>query len=357
MNGATGCASPPSVRWPGCFPRDRSHTFAGALQASVMSLHGDRTRPNPDLPPGIPVGIKLLHTPGRSVAVRLLALMALPALLAAVYLLAIRPSQLHWGATSEEAARSMPGDDLVSSPSFCATRGVTIHGRPEDVWPWLAQMGYGRAGFYGYDLIENVGSRTGIRSAVSILPDLQHPKTGDVLPISAIASLVFDSMRGGSYLIWRGDPTPSNGSFLWALYPVDESHTRLISRIRLRYHWTDRRLLLDLFTEFADHVAVPKILLGIKGRVEGRPTQPLAGEAMEIMVWVLGLAELATAAVLIVRWRRWWRAWFLGLAAGLLLLFALYAHAAMWIGAVLGCGIVGGMLLLSRTGSASASGV
>ena len=75
------------------------------------------------------------------------------------------------------------------------------------------------------------------------------------------------------------------------------------------------------------------------------------------MVWVLGLAELATAAVLIVRWRRWWRAWFLGLAAGLLLLFALYAHAAMWIGAVLGCGIVGGMLLLSRTGSASASGV
>ena len=114
----------------------------------------------------------------------------------------------------------------------------------------------------------------------------------------------------------------------------------------------DRRLLLDLFTEFADHVAVPKILLGIKGRVEGRPTQPLAGEAMEIMVWVLGLAEFATAAVLIFRWRRWWWAWFLGLAAGLLLLFALYTHAPMWIGAVLGCGIFGGMLLLSRTGSA-----
>jgi len=186
------------------------------------------------------------RVPGRSVAMRLFALMALPVLLVAIYLLVIRPSQLHWGATAEETARSMPGDDLVSSPSFCATRGVTIHGRPEDVWPWLAQMGYGRAGFYGYDLIENVGSRTGIRSAVSILPELQHPKTGEVFPISAIASLVFDSMQPGSYLIWRGDPTPSNGSFLWALYPVDESHTRLISRIRLRYHWTDRRLLLDL---------------------------------------------------------------------------------------------------------------
>jgi hypothetical protein len=295
--------------------------------------------------------------PVRSIAMRLFALMALPVLLVAIYLLAIRPSQLHWGATSEETARSMSGDDLVSSPSFCATRGVTIHGRPEDIWPWLAQMGYGRAGFYGYDLIENLGSRTGIRSAVSILPELQHPKTGDVLPISAVASVVFDTIEPGSYLIWRGGPAPSNGSFVWALYPVDESHTRLISRIRLRYHWTDRRILLDLFTEFADHVAVPKILLGIKGRVEGRPTQPLAEEAMEIMVWVLGLAEFATAAVLIFRWRRWRRAWSLGLAAGLLLLFALYAHAPMWIGAVLGCGIVGGMLLLSRTGSAYPSEV
>lgn len=292
------------------------------------------------------------RVPGRSVAMRLLALMALPALLVAVYLLAIRPSQLHWGATSEETARSMPGDDIVSSASFCATRAVTIHSRPEEIWPWLAQMGYGRAGFYGYDLIENVGSRTGIRSARSILPELQHPKTGDVLPISAVASLVVDSIQPGRYLIWRGDTTPSDGSFVWALYPVDESHTRLISRIRLRYHWTDRRLLLDLFTEFADHVAVPKILLGIKGRVEGRPTQPLAREAMEIMVWVLGLGEFATAAVLIFRWRRWWRAWFLGLAAGLSLLFALYAHAPMWIGAVLGCGIFGGFLLLSRVCSA-----
>lgn len=73
---------------------------------------------------------------------------------------------------------------------------------------------------------------------------------------------------------------------------------------------------------------------------------------MEIMVWVLGLGEFATAAVLIFRWRRWWRAWFLGVAAGLSLLFALYAHAPMWIGAVLECGIFGGFLLLSRVGSA-----
>ena len=205
--------------------------------------------------------------------------MALPVLLYAIYLLAIRPAELRWGATAEEVARSMPGDDLVPTPSFCATRAITIHGRPEDIWPWLVQIGYGRAGFYGYDLIENLGSSTGIRSAGSILPELQHPKTGDVLPISAVASLVFESIQPERYLVWRGAATPIDSSFVWALYPIDASHTRLISRIRLRYHWRDRRLALDLFTEFGDHVAVPKILLGLKGRVEGRPPQTLAEEA------------------------------------------------------------------------------
>ena len=287
----------------------------------------------------------------RSVSIRLLAIMALPVLLFAIYLLAIRPSALRWGATAEEVARSMPGDDLVSSPSFCATRGITIQGRPDDIWPWLVQIGYGRAGFYGYDLIENLGSVSGIRSAGSILPELQRPKTGDVLPISAVASLVFDSIHPDSYLIWRADTTPSDGSFTWALYPVDGHHTRLISRIRLRYHWTDRRILLDLFTEFADHVAVPRILMGIKGRVEGRPAQPLAEEAAEIMVWILALAEFVVAAALVFHWGQWWHAWFFAFGSGSLLLFALYAHTPIWIGAVLGSNIAGLMIIKSRTRS------
>ena len=65
----------------------------------------------------------------------------------------------------------MPGDDLVANPTFVATRAITIRGRPEDIWPWIAQMGFDRAGYYGYDLIENIGSKTGIRSAESIVPE------------------------------------------------------------------------------------------------------------------------------------------------------------------------------------------
>jgi hypothetical protein len=260
-------------------------------------------------------------------------------ILITVYLFFIRPSQLRWGATTEEIRQSMPGDDLVPNPTFVATRAITIRGRPEDIWPWIAQMGFDRAGYYGYDLIENIGSKTGIRSSESIVSDLQHPKTGDVLPISSVAHLTFGQIEPSQFLIWQSEALPHDGAFTWALYPIDESHTRLVSRIRLHYHWTSRALALDLFTEFADHVAVPKILAGARDRVEGRAPESLAREAIEIAVWILAFAEFAISIVLVFRWRQWWRAWCFALGSGSLLLFALYANAPAWICATLVFGI------------------
>jgi hypothetical protein len=278
--------------------------------------------------------------------IRLFSVITILVILITVYLLFIRPSQLRWGATTEEVRRSMPGDDLVNNPTFVATRAITIRGRPEEIWPWIAQMGYDRAGYYGYDLIENLGSRTGIRSAESLVPELQHPKTGDLMPISSVAHLTFGTVQPNQYLIWQSEAEPHDGAFTWALYPIDESHTRLISRIRLRYHWTSPGLVLDLFTEFADHVAVPKILVGIRNRVEGKAPELLFAEVTEIAVWMLALVEMMGAALLVFRRCKWWPAWCLALSSGSLLLFALYAHAPIWTGGALGCGIA---LLLVRT--------
>jgi hypothetical protein len=279
---------------------------------------------------------------------RFLSVIALLVILITLYLFLIRPSQLHWGTTAEELRRAMPGDDLVANPTFLATRAITIRGRPEDIWPWLVQMGYNRAGFYGYDLIENLGSKTGIRSAASIVPELQHPTTGDVLPISSVAYLTFGAIQSNQYLIWQSETQPHDSAFTWALYPVDQSHTRLVSRIRLHYHWKIRALVLDLFTEFADHVAVPRILTGVRNRVEGRASDSLAAEGAEIAVWMLVLLEMAIAMVRVFRWRQWWRAWCIELGAGWLLMFVLYAHAPIWIGGALGCGIAILMVRLSR---------
>lgn len=266
------------------------------------------------------------RTQAASIVARMVSIIGLLGLLLGVYIFAIRPAQLHWGATPEEIARAMPGDDLVSRPTFLATRAITIRGRPEDIWPWLIQIGYDRAGFYGYDAIENLGAQHGIHSANRIIPELQHPAAGDRVYMSRIAYLIFGAIVPNRYLIWTADEAPPSSAFTWGLYPLDPDHTRLVSRIRIRYHWTDRSIILALFTEFADHVAVRRILLGVKDRVESRASRPLAAQMAEIAVWFLVFFELLASIFFVFRWRCWWLAWILALASGWVLLFSLYAH-------------------------------
>src|SRR4051812_11491507 len=76
-----------------------------------------------------------------------------------------------WGATPDEVAGAMPGDDLLERAHFVATRAVTIDAPASDVWPWLVQVGFGRAGFYSYDLVDNLGRP----SAQEVLDQFQHP--------------------------------------------------------------------------------------------------------------------------------------------------------------------------------------
>jgi hypothetical protein len=66
---------------------------------------------------------------------------------AAAYLLAVRPWQLRWGATGEERAATLAGDDLIPTPDLTATRAITVGTSADQVWPWIAQLGQGRGGF------------------------------------------------------------------------------------------------------------------------------------------------------------------------------------------------------------------
>jgi hypothetical protein len=288
----------------------------------------------------------------RSITGRLLAAVAVPEFFLIGYLIAVRPSQLRWGATREEVKRSMPGDDLVTDPTFCATRAITIRATPEEIWPWLIQMGYNRAGFYGYDLIENLGSSRGIRSARTILPEFQHPRTGDVLPISAVAHLVFGSIQPNQSLIWQSEAGPTDGAFTWSLYPLDSTHTRLVSRIRLLYHWSHPWLLtLDLFTEFADHLAVPKLLRGLRDHAEGRRQEPLIVEGLEVVVLIIAMIQFALATWAVFHNPSLGHVWLIAFVSGSVLLFVFYAHARPWIEAVLACGALAaaGQVLCRRS--------
>ncbi|HET6847035.1 MAG TPA: hypothetical protein VFH29_09385 [Anaerolineales bacterium] len=264
---------------------------------------------------------------------RVLAVLALILVVLALYALWARPFQLRWGATDSEVRRSMPGDQLNLTPTFLATRAITIQGTPGEIWPWIIQMGYGRAGFYGFDLFESVGSPTGARSAERILPQWQHFNVGDPVPISPVATLKFFAIEPDQYIVWSGED--GRHVFTWALYPVDATHTRLVSRVRWTPQWTQPALLsLDLLTEFTDHLAVRKILQGLQGRVEGRP-QPANDVNIEFFIYLAAFLVFIWAALSVLRLPLSWASWLVGLAGGLTWLISWYAPGSIWLGAVL----------------------
>lgn len=181
-----------------------------------------------------------------------------------VYLLWIRPWQLRWGASDEEVLRAMPGDEIVERPTFNATRAVTISARPEDIWPWLVQIGIRRAGWYSYDWLDNLGKP----SAEQILPEFQNLKVGDLVPISPDGKqgLWVKELRPKQWMLWWDKQ--GGTSWLWTLDPIDEEHTRLITRVRVRYAWLSPAILFHLLIEFADIVMMRKCMLGIRRRAE-----------------------------------------------------------------------------------------
>ncbi len=190
----------------------------------------------------------------------------------AAYLRLLRPWQLRWGATDDEVARPLPGDDHVLHPTFNATRAVTITARPEEIWPWLIQIGVTRAGWYSYDWLDNLGHP----SAERIMPQFQHLAVGDVIPLSPDGQQGqwVKALEPNRWMRW-GDKA-GDTTWYWGLEPLNQQQTRLITRVRMHYRWTSPLVMLfDLLVEFTDIVMMRKCLLGIKRRVEAATT-PLA---------------------------------------------------------------------------------
>ena len=196
----------------------------------------------------------------------------------------LRRPFLTWGATPEEAARELPGDDLLASPDIVSTRAVTIGAPPSAVWPWLVQMGSGRGGVYTYDWIENLFG-LGMHSAGEILPQFQDMKLGDELPLGPgrpkMRVEVFEPERALSFRF-----EDQNWVWTFALFPAD-GRTRLLSRNRIATPHASAftRLFNLLVMEPGSLVMERKMLLGIKERAQrlaggrGRPDPAAAARA------------------------------------------------------------------------------
>lgn len=197
----------------------------------------------------------------------------------------LRPWHMHWGATRTEIIGEMPGDAVVQRARFNATRAVTVGAPPSAVWPWIAQLGYGRGGFYTYDLLDNAGER----SADRVLAQYQDIGVGSLIPMwhdagdLAIAYEVA-SLEAPNSMLWVHRPHPGekpDSTWSWRLTPVLSGGTRLVTRMKQDYRWETPRLALfnAWLMEFGDFAMERRMLLGIKARAEAsaqrqRPDTP-----------------------------------------------------------------------------------
>lgn len=175
---------------------------------------------------------------------------------------------LHWGATANEMTTPLPGDGLQPRAQYKTTRAITIEAPPGAVWPWLLQVGCGRAGFYSNDLLDNLARP----SATAILPALQHLEVGQWVPMSPSANptdktafkvRAFDAEL---WLLW----VKPDSTWAWQLTPIDGNGTRLVTRIHAVYDWHHplSAALGVVLMEFGDFAMLRRMLRGIKARAE-----------------------------------------------------------------------------------------
>lgn len=190
-----------------------------------------------------------------------------------------RHVQLRWGATPDEVRARLPGDDVLGAADRVATRAVSIAARPDAVWPWLAQLGYGRGGFYTYDRLQSLLGLY-IHNADDVVPEWQDLAPGDVVLLAPEVELTVVVAEPGEALVLHGDPDSGSRTaeigmpfgFTWAfvLRPGPRGTTRLLVRERYAFRAPWAGALVEV-VQVASFVMSQRMLRGIRERAERRP--------------------------------------------------------------------------------------
>lgn len=190
----------------------------------------------------------------------------------------VRTWMLHFGATEAELDARLPGDELIGTPDLVATRVVGIAAPLDDVWPWVAQLGQGRGGFYSYDCLENlVGCE--IRSADRVHPGWQDVRVGDPFRLHPDVALEVVAVEPGRALVVRGAVAVTGATtspvgappydFTWAfvLRRGRDGGTRLLVRERYGYTRRTAALLVEPVA-VVSFLMTQKMLRGLRDRAE-----------------------------------------------------------------------------------------
>ena len=190
---------------------------------------------------------------------------------AVLYWFPVRRWMSRWGATPSDLTRVMTGDGLVLHPTYSGTMAVTVDARAEQIWPWLVQIGYQRGGLYSYDWLDRLFGYLDRPSATRILPEFQNLAVGDVIPLGVGPGWPVGAIEPNRALVL--DMRNLNGfDWVWqfALYPVDENRTQLVSRSRVRARRAWARVATYAI-EPAGFLMTRRMLLGLKHRAEALP--------------------------------------------------------------------------------------
>jgi len=187
-----------------------------------------------------------------------------------------------WGTVGSEATDPVPGDELVPEPKWSYTLGVAVDAPPEAVWPWIAQVGQGRGGFYTYQTLENMmGCK--ITNTTEILPDHQHPVVGDgILLHPDMPPLRMEVVDPPTALVLFGSPADIGAEETWGVStwqfivaPGPDGGSRFLTRGRYDHgpDWRSRLAFGRFPLEVISFVMSRKMMLEIK-RLAERGAQP-----------------------------------------------------------------------------------
>jgi hypothetical protein len=235
----------------------------------------------------------------------------------AVFFTFVRPWYLQWGASDAETHMTLPGDEIIPNAAGQTTRVVTVDANAESVWPWVAQIGQDRGGFYSFDLLENlVGCR--MPTTDILRPDKQAWQLGDKLwmyPPELAGGVGFATLRRyvpghalvfGTHAVGTSVSAPENGSWAFIVQPLDRYTTRLLFRGRgAPRSWAGVAFDRSIF-EPVHFVMERRMMIGIRQLAEGEDRHRWANHA-QVAFWMITFAMFLVSAVQVLLVREWQR--------------------------------------------------
>lgn len=199
--------------------------------------------------------------------------------LAGIYLRVVQPWQRQWGASDDEARQTLPGDERIAHPDITWTRAITAQATAAEIWPWLTQIGQGRAGYYSYPWLERL---MGLKApyADEVSPVWRSLRVGDVLPaepggsdyrvlaLEPARSLVLGSQPQAQTPAWSLARLYPEFTWAFALAEQEDGRTRLIMRMRSQASRAPLAALVTPIVDFGVFFIKRSMLLGIKQRAE-----------------------------------------------------------------------------------------